>query len=99
MLPSGEGSVSAEEFARGVHDTWRIGKHGCDNGFLLVVSRVERTFAISVVSRRHGPVPKASDYRILTSCYNVLATTFHAFPLIRDFTIRTPNLTDTGTSG
>ena len=44
------GGVSADWFARGVHDSWRIGKHGCDNGFLLVASQADRTFAISVVS-------------------------------------------------
>ncbi|CAN0418312.1 unnamed protein product [Ascophyllum nodosum] len=42
------GGVSADWFARGVHDSWRIGKHGCDNGFLLVASQADRTFAISV---------------------------------------------------
>ena len=45
----GAEAVSAEQFARGVQDSWRIGKKGCDNGFLLVASREDRSFAISVV--------------------------------------------------
>lgn len=45
----GTEAVSPEQFARGVQDSWRIGKKGCDNGFLLVASREDRSFAISVV--------------------------------------------------
>ena len=45
----GGGGVTAEGFARGVHDAWRVGKKDCDNGFLLVASREDRSFAISVV--------------------------------------------------
>ncbi|CAB1098122.1 unnamed protein product [Ectocarpus sp. CCAP 1310/34] len=40
--------VTAEGFARGVQDGWRVGKRGCDNGFVLVASREDRSFAISV---------------------------------------------------
>lgn len=45
----GGGATIAEGFARGVHDSWRVGKKGCDNGFVLVASREDRSFAISVV--------------------------------------------------
>ncbi|CAN0100989.1 unnamed protein product [Pylaiella littoralis] len=44
----GEGTVTAEHFARAVHDWWGVGKKACDNGFLLVASREDRSFAISV---------------------------------------------------
>ena len=44
--------VTAESFARGVQDSWRVGKKDCDNGFLLVASREDRSFAISVVRDR-----------------------------------------------
>ncbi|CAM9494226.1 unnamed protein product, partial [Ectocarpus fasciculatus] len=40
--------VTPEGFARGVQDSWRVGKRGCDNGFVLVASREDRSFAISV---------------------------------------------------
>ena len=50
----GGGGVTAEGFARGVHDSWRVGKKDCDNGFLLVASREDRSFAISVVRERTG---------------------------------------------
>ncbi|CBJ26093.1 conserved unknown protein [Ectocarpus siliculosus] len=44
----GDEEVTAEGFARGVQDSWRVGKRGCDNGFVLVASREDRSFAISV---------------------------------------------------
>lgn len=53
-LGLGSGGVTAEGFARGVHDSWRVGKKDCDNGFLLVASREDRSFAISVVRERTG---------------------------------------------
>lgn len=46
----GDEEITAEGFARGVQDSWRVGKRGCDNGFVLVASRDDRSFAISVVS-------------------------------------------------
>lgn len=42
--------VEVEAFAQGVQDAWRIGKRGCNNGFLLFASKEDRNFAISVVS-------------------------------------------------
>lgn len=48
----GEGTVTAEQFARAVHDWWGVGKKACDNGFLLVASREDRSFAISVVRKK-----------------------------------------------
>ncbi|CAM9643800.1 unnamed protein product [Ectocarpus sp. 8 AP-2014] len=44
----GDEEVTAEGFARGVQDSWRVGKRGCDNGFVLVASREDRSFATSV---------------------------------------------------
>lgn len=43
-------AVTAESFARDVQDSWGVGKEACDNGFVLVASREDRSFAISVVS-------------------------------------------------
>lgn len=48
---AGSEAVTAEQFARGVQDSWRVGKKGCDNGFLLVASREDRSFAIAVVRK------------------------------------------------
>lgn len=42
--------VEVEAFAQGVQDAWRIGKRGCNNGFLLFASKEDRNFAISVGS-------------------------------------------------
>lgn len=58
MLPAAEemgGShkqvlyADAQDFARRVQDGWRIGKRECDNGFLLLASKEDRQFAISMV--------------------------------------------------
>lgn len=56
----GNGAVTAEQFARGVQDSWRVGKRGCDNGFLLVASREDRSFAIAVVRNQRFLSPSPS---------------------------------------
>lgn len=76
MLPSSDEASSpggrpqqpsAEEFARQVQDRWRVGKQGCENGFLLFASKEDRQFALSVVraSLRREP---DRPFRAATAC-------------------------------
>lgn len=71
MRPKLHDSSTAESFARGVMDSWRVGKRGCDNGFLLFVSKEDRSFAIAVVSTAepYSAVAFSNDAALVVPAY------------------------------
>ncbi|CAM9115636.1 unnamed protein product, partial [Choristocarpus tenellus] len=57
----------AEAFARNVQDAWRVGKQGCDNGFVLALSRDDRMFALSLGHGLEDLLPEAKRTAVLAS--------------------------------